>query len=53
MEKSKKLGEIRFCRICNKCIEEAKYIITVDGYKHRYYHNECYKYLYERFLSNK
>jgi hypothetical protein len=52
LERVKKIGDIRYCRICNRCIEENKYIMTVYGYKHSYYHPNCYKYFNDKILSN-
>jgi hypothetical protein len=51
LEKVKKIGDVRYCRICNRCIEENTYTMTVIGYKHNYYHNNCHRYLCEKFLN--
>lgn len=52
LETSRAAQDFRCCNICNRIIEETKYFITIDGYRTKYYHHKCYKYILERLFGN-
>jgi hypothetical protein len=38
--------DTRCCHICKRIIKETGRVVIIDGYKTKYYHNECYKYIW-------
>lgn len=45
-EREKDDDNTRCCHICKHIIKETGRIVIIDGYRTKYYHNECYKYIW-------
>lgn len=51
-EREKDDDGIRCCHICNRIIKETGRIVIINDFRTKYFHHQCYKYIFESFFGH-